>query len=69
MEFWMSLIILKEIKDPNGIFLRVSAKNQLRFEIFEIWKFIYKNLNGKLIYYPFSLPPPRTFVILYTFGT
>ena len=35
MEFWKSLIILKEIKKPSGKSLRVWAKNQLRFEIFE----------------------------------
>ena len=70
MEFWKPLIILKEIKKPSGKYLRVWAKNQLIFEIFEkIWKFTYKNLNGKLIFYPFSLPSSRTFVILYTSGT
>ena len=70
MEFWKPLIILKEIKKTSGKYLRVWAKNQLIFEIFEkIWKFTYKNLNGKLIFYPFSLPSSRTFVILYTSGT
>ena len=34
-EFWKALIILKEIKKPSDKFLRVWAKNQLRFEIFE----------------------------------
>ena len=48
MEFWKSLIILKEIKKSSGKFLNVWAKNQLRFEIFEkILKFTYKNLYGK----------------------
>ena len=70
VELWTSVIILKEIKKPSGKFLRVWAKNQLRFEILEkILKFTYKNLNGKLIFYPFSLLSSRTFVILYTSGT
>ena len=70
MEFWKALIISKEIKKPSDKFLRVWAKNQLRFEIFEkILKFTWKNLNGKLIFYPFSLPFSWTFVILYTSGT
>ena len=61
---------LKEIKKPSGKSLRVWAKNQLRFAIFEkILKFTYKNLKGKLIFYPFSLPSSRTFVILYTSAT
>ena len=34
--------------------MRVWAKNQLRFEIFEkILKFTCKKLNGKLLFYPF----------------
>ena len=41
MEFWKALIILKEIKKPSDKFLRVLAKNQLRFEMcwenFEIY--------------------------------
>ena len=42
----------------------------MRIEIFEkTLKFTYKNFNGKLIFYPFSLPSSWTFVILYTFGT
>ena len=70
LEFWKSIIILEEIKKPSGKILRVWAKNQLRFEICEkILKFTYKNLNGKLIFYPFSLPSSRTFVILCTSGT
>ena len=53
-----------KIKKPFGKFLRVWTKNQLRFEIYEkILKFTYKNLNGKLIFYPFSLASSRTFVI------
>ena len=37
------------------------AKNQLRFEIFEkILKCTYKNQNGKLIFYPFSLSSSRS---------
>ena len=45
--------------------LRVWAKNQLIFEIFEkILKFRHQNLNGKVIFYPFSLPSSRTFVIV-----
>ena len=49
LEFWKSLIILKELKKPSDKFLRVWAKSQLRFEIFEkILKFTYKNLrNGR----------------------
>ena len=50
-EFCKALIILKEIKKHSDKFLRVWAKNQLRFEIFEkILKFTCKNLNGKLIF-------------------
>ena len=65
MQFWKSWIILKEIKKPSDKFLRVLAKNQLRFEIFEkILKFTYKNLNGKLIFYPFSLPSCRTMLAI-----
>ena len=70
MEFWKYLIILKEIKKPSGKFLHVWAKNQWRLKFFEkILKFTYKNLNGKLLFYPFSLPSTRTFVILYTCAT
>ena len=62
MEFWKDLIILKESKKPNDRFLRVWAKNQLRFEIFEkILKFTCKNLNGKLIFYPFFSHFPGLF--------
>ena len=69
-EFLKCIIIRKEIKKPSGKILRVWAKNQLGFEIFEKFlKFTYKNLNGKLIYDQFSLPSSRTFVILYTSGT
>ena len=51
MHFWKILIILKQIKKPTGKFLRVLAKNQLRFDIFEkILKCTIKNLNGKLIF-------------------
>ena len=40
--YWESLI--KEIKEPGGKFLRVWAKNQLWFEIFEkILKFTQKS--------------------------
>ena len=40
-------------------FLRVWAKNQLRFEIFQkILIFKYENLNGKLNFYQFSSDPP-----------
>ena len=40
----------------------------------KIWNFwenfeIYIYLNGKLIFYPFSFPTSRTFVILYSCGT
>ena len=58
--YWKSLIILKEIKKRSGKYLRVWAKNQLRFEIFEkIFKFTYKNLNGKSISFTrFLLPLP-----------
>ena len=54
MEFWKDLIILKESKKPRDKFLRVWAKNQLRFEMFEkILKFTYQNLNGKVIFIHF----------------
>ena len=70
MEFWKSLIILKEIKKPNGKLLRFLAKNQWGLKLFEkILKFTYINLNGKLIFHPFSLPSSRSFVILYSSGT
>ena len=63
---WNSFKIQKS-KKPRDKLLRVWAKNQLRFEIFEkISKFTYRNLNGKLIFYPFSIPSSRTFVIFYT---
>ena len=66
MEIWKKLINLKESRKPRDKFLRVWAKNQLRFEIFEkILKFTCKNLNGKLIFYPFS-PIFQDFFILYT---
>ena len=46
MKFLKSLIILKESKKRIGKFLRVWAKNLLRFEMFEkILKFTYKTLN------------------------
>ena len=52
-KYW---IILKEIKKPRGKSLHVLARNQLRFETFEIiLKFRLKNLIAKLIFYPFSL--------------
>ena len=61
---WKDLIILKESKKPSDKFLRAWAKNQLRFEIFEkTLKFTCKNLNGKLIFYPFFTPFARS--ILY----
>ena len=67
--FCKALIMLKEMKTSDK-FLRVWAKNQLSFQIFEkILKFTCKKLNGKLIFYPFSLPSSRTFVILYISGT
>ena len=54
--------MLKESKKPSDKFLRVGAKNQLRFEIFEkILKFTCKNLNGKLIFYPFFSHFPGLF--------
>ena len=43
MDFWKSLIILKEIEKPTGKYLRFSAKTQLKLEIFEKrFKFTYK---------------------------
>ena len=70
MAFWKALINLKEIKKPSGKFLRVWAINQLWFEIFQkILKFTYKNLNGKLLFYPFSLPSYSIFVIFSTSAT
>ena len=35
MEFWKDLIILNESKKPSDKYLRVWAKNQLGFEIFD----------------------------------
>ena len=64
MGYPKSLIIQKEINSPNGKFLRVWAKNYLRFEIFEkILKFTYKQLDGKLIFTDFisDLPGPLSF--------
>ena len=62
MEFWKSLISLKEIKKPSDKLLRVCAKNQLRFEIFEkILKFTYQNLNGKVIFKPIFSPTSQDF--------
>ena len=59
--YWKAVIILKEIKKPSSKFLRVWAKNKLRFEIFQkILKLSYKNLNIKLLFYPFSLASSRT---------
>ena len=70
MASWKSLVNLKEIKKPSDKILLVWAKNQLRFEIFgKILKFTYRNLNGKVIFYPFSLLSSRTFVILCTSAT
>ena len=43
MGYWKSLIILKDIKKPNGKSLHIWAKNQLKFELFEkILKFTTK---------------------------
>ena len=54
MEFWKSSIILKESKKPSSKFLRVCAKNQLRFEMFEkILKFTYKKIKAVQIQRPF----------------
>ena len=62
-------IILKEFKKPSGKFLRVWAKNQYELKFLEkILKFTYKNLNGKLTSYPFSIPSSRTSVILHSSG-
>ena len=70
MYFWKSYIAQKEIKKPSGKSIRVWEKTQLRFETFEkILKFTFNNLNGKLIFCPFSLSSSRTFVILYPSGT
>ena len=50
MEFSNALIILKEIKKPSDKMLRVWAKNQLIFEIFEkTFNFTYRNLNENVI--------------------
>ena len=58
MEFWESIISVKEIKKPRDKFLRVLAKNQLSVEIFEkILEFTYQNINGSeflLIFSPIS---------------
>ena len=57
MEFWKTWIGLKEIKKTTDKSLRISAKNQLRSEIFvKILKFTCKNLNEKLIFYPCFSP-------------
>ena len=67
MVWWKSLIILKEFKKPSGKLLRVWAKNQSGLKFVEkILKFTYKNLNGKLNFYPFSNPFSETFAILYS---
>ena len=54
----------------NSKMFKTCLENQWKFYNFEkIFKFTYKNLNGKLMFYSFSLPSSRTFVILYTPGT
>ena len=69
MSYWKSLIILKEIKNPNGKLVRISAKNQLRLKIHaKFLKLSSENLNGKLIFYPFSVRSVGTFVSLYSSG-
>ena len=51
---WKSSVTLKEIKKTSGKLLRVWAKNQLSFEIFEeFFEFTYENRNGKLIFTEF----------------
>ena len=66
MIYLNSLIILKENKKPSGKYLRVWAKIQLRFGAFDnAFKYTCENLNGKLMFYPFSLPPSRSCVIFY----
>ena len=57
IDYWKSLIILKEIKKPSGTFLRIWAKNQLWGEIFwETFKiYIRKSqliIDIQLIFYP-----------------
>ena len=68
MGYWKSSIILKEIKKPGDKFCAFCLKTiNLRFEIFEkTLKFTYENLNGKLIFYRFSIPSSRPVVILYS---
>ena len=69
MEFWKDLINLKESKKPSDKSLRVLVKTRLIFEIPEkTLKFTCKNLNGKLIFYPFFSHFPGLFH-LYTFVT
>ena len=54
-----SLIIFKEIRNPSGKFLRVSAKNELKFEMFEkILKLIRKSSlkNWFFIHFLSDLP-------------
>ena len=50
MEFWNSLIILKEIKKSSDKFLRVWAKNQLRFGVFEKILNLHTKLSMEVIF-------------------
>ena len=48
----------------NSKIFKKLSKNQCKISNFEkLFKFAYRNLNVKLIFYPFSLPSSRTFVI------
>ena len=45
MVYWKSLVNLQEIKKPNGKFLRVWAKNQLRCGTFDNFLDLHKNIS------------------------
>ena len=47
---------------------RFGEKQIKIWNMWENFKITYKNLNGKLIFYPSYLPPSRSFVIFYTTG-
>ena len=72
-EDWGLLFYIGEIKNFAFFQTRTFSKmlkNQWKIYNFKkISKFTYKNLNGKLIFYQFSLQSSRTFVIIYTTGT
>ena len=67
MVWWNSLIILKVIKKPSGKSYAFGLTTNGHWNFFEKFlKITYENLNGKLTFYPFSIPSSRSFVILYS---